>query len=554
MSSFENNTMDLEFSKEVSSEIKNVLRFFKREVLEGERVYLYLGEAVFKGLGNEGCSGALYSALLPMKRGKSALDAYETWDLHLGWGMPYADCNGRKKRYFRFGDQEKEPLVYYLSSPCGGYPKYVELSEELRLFFGLYELIESPKKRQYLRFSPTGEKIVVAEIDEDRVWVLRSFLMHYLYVRRKVLSVFWDVTRDDNSSKDEWSDTLSGENWRVIGGISKLGGSYFWMRGKLILKGKKFVPEKSRYVKFRVKNNEGRLVDFTCNPDKLADSFGKNRGAPHYTTPTFFSSEVLNKYYADTTKYGVEDATIRCHGCWSLRLDNSHDDCVCVALGDLGRDLPYEEQLYWKSFELKNPKSRTYSRTAWNRFFEAKFAAPQALDLLLKDRFSVFYEKWVAVFGWPLFLPLEEGDKHYFDGFHLLTAETNIKDFEAQVFALTKIFIDSLNERELAKRGKNLKKDPKGIDKFEAFLAGEFKVEVPDMILFFRRVQALRSSSIAHRKSSTPSTNVVEYFKLGQRSYGAILKTIVEGFLNTLGTMTSLCEKKARGETRFEDE
>lgn len=90
--------MDLEFSKEVSSEIKNVLRFFKREVLEGERVYLYLGETVFKGLGNEGCSGTLYSALLPMKRGKSALDAYETWDLHLGWGMPYADCNGRKKR------------------------------------------------------------------------------------------------------------------------------------------------------------------------------------------------------------------------------------------------------------------------------------------------------------------------------------------------------------------------------------------------------------------------------------------------------------------------
>lgn len=542
----ENPCMDFEFSKEMSSESKQVLRFLKQCVLQRERVYLYIGSTVFEQVGGPAYSGVLYSAMLPEKCLEKALDRYDSWDLHLGEGMPYADCEGRKRSYYRFGGHKEEPIVYYRSSPCGGYPEYLELSEEFRLFWDLYEVFESPKKRQYLIFSRTGQKTIVAEIDGDKVWVLKPLLLHYLYVRRRVLSVFWDVSGDDSLVKDDWREQRQGKFWRAYVAGTTMGGAYVATRGKLILKGKKEEPTVNHYVEFIVSGHNGELVSSTCNPDLLADYFGKNPEAPLYMAPTFFSPEVLNKYYADTTKYSVGDESIMCNGCWGLRFDNSHKDCVCVALGDLGRDLPYEEQLYWKSFELKNPKSRTYSKTAWSRFFEGKFAEPQALDLLLKERFEEFSEKWRSKFGWYLFLPLEEGDRHYFSGFHLLTSDTNIKDFEAQVLALTKIFIDSLNERELSRGVSNLKNGARGIDKFEAFLATKFEVEVPGMIEQFRLVQGLRSSSVAHRKSSKLSSRIVDYFGIGKKSYGLILREIVEGFLKTLGTLTALCEGRAR--------
>jgi hypothetical protein len=60
----------------------------------------------------------------------------------------------------------------------------------------------------------------------------------------------------------------------------------------------------------------GKPVRHTCDPDKLANYFGKNPEAPHYLTPVFFRAEVLEKYYADPGKYSVEDGSLRCGRLW----------------------------------------------------------------------------------------------------------------------------------------------------------------------------------------------------------------------------------------------
>jgi hypothetical protein len=53
---------------------------------------------------------------------------------------------------------------------------------------------------------------------------------------------------------------------------------------------------------------------------------------------------VLTKYYAHPERYSVEDGFLRCQGLWGLKLDNNHHEYIIVFLGDLGRDLPSDEQ------------------------------------------------------------------------------------------------------------------------------------------------------------------------------------------------------------------
>ncbi|WP_257144823.1 hypothetical protein, partial [Bacillus cereus] len=107
------------------------------------------------------------------------------------------------------------------------------------------------------------------------------------------------------------------------------------------------------YVNFTVGiNGDGKEVEFTSNPDQLANYFGANPEAPHYLTPIYFSKEVLAKYYLKPELYEVNDGHIRCQGLWMLHIDNlNKGDYVSAYLGDLGK-LPYKEQVYWKSFNI----------------------------------------------------------------------------------------------------------------------------------------------------------------------------------------------------------
>ena len=107
------------------------------------------------------------------------------------------------------------------------------------------------------------------------------------------------------------------------------------------------------YQEFTIDTDgSGKPVRQTCDPDKLANYFGKNPDAPHYFTSVFFRGEVLAKYYADPAKYSVEDGYLRCGSLWELRMDNDHTDVVVVFLGDLGRDLSEAERNYWLSFNI----------------------------------------------------------------------------------------------------------------------------------------------------------------------------------------------------------
>jgi hypothetical protein len=198
----------------------------------------------------------------------------------------------------------------------------------------------------------------------------------------------------------------------------------------------------------------GKSIKYTCNPDKLANYFGKNPDSPHYLTPVFFRPEVLSKYYAEPQKYSVEDGYLRCGGLWGLRIDNDHSDYLVVFLGDLGRDLSENEHSYWLSFNIP-PEGRQISETNLQRSFLAEPTDPQKADLVFKHQYSRFRENFRKATGWDFFLPLHQDDEHFLTGLRLM-GKDNQAEFDAQRIALTKILVDSINEKEIAKGLKTL--------------------------------------------------------------------------------------------------
>jgi hypothetical protein len=85
-------------------------------------------------------------------------------------------------------------------------------------------------------------------------------------------------------------------------------------------------------------------------------------------SPAFFKPEVLLKYKADSDKYSLAGRSISCRGGWSLQTYDINDAGQVHTYLVYLRNLPHEEQLYWKSYNEK-PK-RTISNRAFTTDFE----------------------------------------------------------------------------------------------------------------------------------------------------------------------------------------
>jgi len=252
--------------------------------------------------------------------------------------------------------------------------------------------------------------------------------------------------------------------------------------------------KQKEYADFVVGIDEnGESITYSSNPKY----FGANPGASNYLTPVFFRREVLNKYYSNPVKFSVGDGYLSCCSVWGLRMDNNHEKYVMVFLGDLGQDLSFNEQQYWKNFNVA-PDGVKISDVAWKRGFLAEFAYPEKADLLFKYKFELFKEKWMKKFGWQLFKQLTTEDQHYYIALRIPLTNDQA-EFDQQVLGLAKVLIDSLNEEFLQKF---IPKDEneKGISKFEKFLAAKGLTDFQQHIKFMRDLYTLRSSGVGHRK------------------------------------------------------
>jgi hypothetical protein len=280
---------------------------------------------------------------------------------------------------------------------------------------------------------------------------------------------------------------------------------------------------------------DGQEISSTCDPEQLANSFGKNPRNADYLTPVFFRKEVLSKYANQPGKYSITDSRLKCASLWSVMIDNNHDRHVAVFLGDLGRDLPPKERIYWRAFNVVTDArlSEAFAR----RNLLGEFSETDRPEFLFKRRYVAFNVEWIERWGWPLFRALNSENAHVFDALHVpLTDEQ--REFDEQVLNLCKVMIDSLNEDGIRTKIKgDVRPELKGIDKLELFLNGQ-PGDHDEVIRVLRGLQGLRSSGAAHIKGSKYKRMLEACELVGLRNVDAFNKLIG----NALATLERLRE------------
>jgi hypothetical protein len=440
--------------------------------------------------------GLTYSALVANEEVDEILSKPD-WDLHLDSGPGLCSYhNGKKEKvsYCRFVSEGVEPIVYYREFP--GKESYFELSEEFRLYLNLYERYKSNAEREYIYVDDNGDGEEVAIVSKNKVMIRLKYLKQYISARNMVFVIYFDLMRFSKKTLEELSlkdkDETNPRTYFIYNHLIrniKIGefNSQSWLYGKVFIPG----SEKFKPKLFEDRKTEKFIVGLDKNGNEKYLLSSKN-----ILIPVYFKREVLNKYYNDPSKFEVGDGLIRAHGLWTLRIDNNNLEYVVVFLKDL-RLLPYKEQVYWKSYNIVPPLNGGLSRAAYLRNMEGRFAGPDLPDHSFKEKYREFSKKWYKKFGWFLFKPLSKNDGYHLVSLHIPSPE-NRKEFDEQVISLTKIMIDSLNEKELKKRIIKAK-DEKGISKFDEFLKVK-GCKSPPMIKFFRNLQGYGSTQKKHKR------------------------------------------------------
>jgi hypothetical protein len=136
-----------------------------------------------------------YSALLPPEAVERAL-ADPGWEVTIGDGAP-GFCSGTDEsgewvtEYERYSERDGAQLLVLFRSFDGVRPSHLELVEELRLLFNLWE---DRRTGTFYEFGPSGEPSEVASVTERGVKAQRSLVRRYQAAKQMHLALFIDST------------------------------------------------------------------------------------------------------------------------------------------------------------------------------------------------------------------------------------------------------------------------------------------------------------------------------------------------------------------------
>lgn len=269
---------------------------------------------------------------------------------------------------------------------------YIEISQKLAHAFGLHYV---PERSAFCRFDERGDIEDVVRVlrtsgqvgrEEGRVvTILRNTLDEYMTITGQTLVLLYDSTRFEPKKFSGWQNQelayheVQPEIYYRIGRNLE---EASYLRGFQIIRSalsKKDAirrhgfgePKVRQYATFIANDwKHGTIRECSCDPKQLGNYFVTSE-FPYETSPAFFRPEVLLKYKGDTDKYQIRNRSISCRHAWHLETyDVNEAGQVHTYLIYLGY-LPYEEQLYWKSFN-EAPKG-PISRRAFQTDFEGKW-------------------------------------------------------------------------------------------------------------------------------------------------------------------------------------
>ena len=491
------------------------------------------------------------SYLVPADRTEEQLktDTYDAYGLLRPGVTVYGAWDSGEAAYYKWGNNESiEPLV--IKRDYNDLARdNIEIVEEFRFLFNLYYNSQS---KEYVDLE--NDTSVVKISDDNLVSIHKRYLKSYLAIKNMALIIHidsrctdivedifptdsFDYRNDDNTvfytvNIGRGHNGIQEENFSVLFGKKVLFGCK--------LKDCNIWPynEKKQYIEFIVGvDDNGRELHYTCDPSKLSNYFGANPDAPHYLTPIFFDSAVLSKYYSNPEKYKVDDGIIRCGTLWSLYIDNQNTGYVSAYLGDLGRNLPSEqEQHYWRGFN--KALDAKLSATKFKRDFMALPASSQSQDFVFKNTYVKTNRQFAEKAGWPLFLELDEQDRYNFEGLRI-PINNSIVEMDMLVLSLGKVLLDSLNEKEIVSHLTGTYEMLVGsISNLEVWFQEKQLTGYQDHIKFLRNLQELRSSGTGHRKGKSYQ-KISKVFDIQKENYTETFSNILESatlFLNYINT------------------
>lgn len=307
--------------------------------------------------------------------------------------------------------------------------------------------------------------------------VKREYLKDFLCAVNKACVIVFDHRRYFNASEkiDEKIEDISGEHYFITLSVSNARGYGLDYDGCSSIIGKviispfkkphhrdyKYFTENPKYEKFIIDydEEEDEEIEFTCNEDELANYFGANPDAPHFLTPVFFDIKVLEKYKNDPRNYEVNDSNISFLSEWSIPFNINKDGKVSVWLGDLGR-IPYEEQRYWKSFNIK-PQKNMDSKFI-DRQIKGVWTDASRIESKLVPSMNRFNAMISNLYNDVIFNVLSDADKEIYNTF-MIPTNYSIPEYQSFLMKLSKLTAESINTKLIKKvMGDDYEKEAKG--------------------------------------------------------------------------------------------
>lgn len=444
-------------------------------------------------------------------------------------------------------------LIYgrYFDGLIGNKRKYFEAHQELTHLAGLHWVDE---ESAYCRLDDNGDLDAVLSISsrehDDSVTLAsihRSTLDEYLSAGNLALIRVFDLTLLRRHEFTDWG--ISEE--AVFGD-----GEGMWYRQRvkpdeaaytrgfqLIQPFDSYAPRKPTW-RFLADRSDKRYADFiifdfrnkgvkaiSAHPSCTTNYFeANNNDLPFETSPAFFRSDVILKYKADKDKYKIETRSIHCRSSWSINYDINEAGQIHAYICDL-RDLPYEEQLHWASFN-ENPKA-SISKRAYETDFKAEFTS--VIDPI--DKLRTLLERWhQAGFDW-WGLPDRDAMSR------VCTPVTQSREEWAEAFLdLNKLVNEGFSVRairtKLNEHGVSFKSEEKSLKLLERLWGHRDPLEA-DVLHSLKEVAHIRSKAKGHAAASESET-LARKARKEHGSYRAHFDHVCLGVIEELNVIEGL--------------
>lgn len=425
--------------------------------------------------------------------------------------------------------------IFFLRIFEGHNPSSIlEINQRICHVLGIFWLED---RNAFCKFNEMGDYEDIATMDRENNLILctlkKEDLDFYLFLSHSVLIRVFDVSRsldwmkysNGSSRKEDFYDNPQEETFanRTTEFNEKNEATTAWLRGFQIIRNtisheemmKKLDGKEDReYASFIILDFKHKKVcEWSSDPKQHGNYFVKS-DLPFGTSPAFFRPEVLAKYKQDPSKYEIESRHITCRQAWSLRYDVNEEGQVHVYICDLSY-LPYQEQLYWSSFNEK-PKvgiSKRAFKTDFEANWDFEYDPLSSLKQILEE-FPVAKAGNEELPIWKMPNSPETRDVRFLN--YVIT--DSVKEWEDQILALAQILVDGLCTDSIKKLAEyqSCRDNELGSRKQLIKCLEKLRVSREDISIFsdpLNTLWKLRSSIVAHAGGEYPKGSLRVHYR-----------------------------------------